>query len=150
VVGGGSEVVVKKELEMLVKRDLMEVIDTEFERIASIYREINKLCSIVDIVRVNAHVEVHSLSVVMDELPVVRSVYFIFSGDRVVKVDYWEYDVVVVGDKHDHVIGLIEVAMFGDRCYIMKDIDTYELERVVEDIVNDLLKGLPEEELKDG
>jgi hypothetical protein len=134
------------ELEKLVRRDLMEVIDVEFERIAGIYREINKLCLVVDVVRVHSHVEVHDLQRVEDGLPSVRSVYFIFSGGRVVKVDHWRYDVVVVGDGHDHVIGTIEVFMFGDRCFISKDVDEYRLDGAVNDIVNDLMEGLREGE----
>jgi hypothetical protein len=136
-----------EELEMSVRRDLLEVIDWEFERIAGIYREINKLCLDVDVVRINYHVEVQDLRRVEDGLPAVKSVYFIFSGDRVVKVDVWRYDVVVVGDGHDHVIGIIEVIMFGDRCFIMKDVDEYELEGAVRDIVTDLLEGLQEGEV---
>jgi hypothetical protein len=138
------------EYDGVVRRDLLEVINAEFERIAGIYREINKLCLDVDVVKINSHVEVHDLKRVEDGLPSVRSVYFIFDGGRVVKVDSWRYDVVVVGDGHDHVIGIIEVIMFGDRCFIMKDVDKDELEYAVRDIITDLLKGLPEEELKDG
>jgi hypothetical protein len=135
------------ELEALVKRDLMDVIQAEFERIAGIYREINKLCSDVDLVRVHPHIEVHNLRLVMDGLPAVKSVEFIFSGDGVVKVESFRYDVVVVGDGHDHVIGIIEVVMFGDRCFIMKDVDEYELDGAVRDIVVDLKEGLQEEEV---
>jgi DNA-binding NarL/FixJ family response regulator len=135
------------ELEALVRRDLMEVIDAEFERIASIYREINKLCLDVDLVRVHPHIEVHDFGLVMDGLPVVRSVEFIFSGDKVVKIDSWRYDVVVVGDSHEHVIGIIEVVMFGDRCFIMKDVDKYELDGAVRDIVAYLKEGLQEGEV---
>ncbi len=137
---------VEVEFESLVERDLREVIEVEFERIFKIYKEINRLCSVVDVVRVHPHVEVHDLRIVMDGLPSVRSVYFIFSGNRVVKVDHWRYDVVVVGDGHDHVIGIIEVVMFGDRCFIVKNVDKYELEGAVRDIVTDLLKGLEEGE----
>jgi hypothetical protein len=129
------------ELEKLVRRDLMEVVDAEFERIAGIYREINKLCLVVDVVRVHPHVEVYDLQRVEDGLPCVKSVYFIFSGGRVVKVDSWRYDVVVVGDGHEHVIGIIEVFMFGDRCFISKHVDEYRLDGAVNDIVNDLLEG---------
>ena len=138
---------VVEELEVLVRRDLLEVINAEFERIANIYREINKLCLDVDVVRVHPHIEVHDLRRVDDGLPSVKSVYFIFSGGRVVKVDVWRYDVVVVGDGHDHVIGIIEVIMFGDRCFIMKDVDGFELEGAVRDIVSDLMKGLEEGEV---
>jgi hypothetical protein len=141
--------VVVEELEALVRRDLMEIIDAEFERIAGIYREINRLCSVVDVVRVHPHVEVHDFWRVMDGLPSVRYTYFIFSGGKVVKIDHWRYDVVVVstkyGPSHDHVIGLIEVVMFGDRCFIMKDVDEDELKYAVEEIVDDLLEGLREE-----
>jgi hypothetical protein len=136
-----------EELEMSVRRDLLEVIDWEFERIAGIYREINKLCLDVDVVRINYHVEVQDLRRVEDGLPAVKSVYFIFSGDRVVKVDVWRYDVVVVGEDHEHVVAIIEVIMFGDRCFIMKDVDEYELEGAVRDIVTDLLEGLQEGEV---
>jgi hypothetical protein len=146
---GEYEGVDRKELEALVKRDLMEVIYAEFERIASIYKEINKLCSDVDVVRVHPHVEVHSFRLVMDGLPAVKSIYFIFSGGNVVKVEVWRYDVVVVSTKyspkHDHVIGLIEIIMFGDRCFIMKDVDEDEFEYAVEEIVSDLMEGLREE-----
>ena len=126
------------ELEKLVRRDLMEVIDAEFERIVGIYREINKLCLVVDVVKVHSHVEVHDLQRVEDGLPSVRSVYFIFSGGRVVKVSHWRYVVVVVGDRHDYIIGIIEVFMFGDRCFIVKDVDEVELDEVVKDIVKEL------------
>jgi hypothetical protein len=125
----------------------LEVINAEFERIAGIYREINRLCLDVDVVRVHPHIEAYDLRRVEDGLPSVKSVYFIFSGGRVVKVDAWRYDVVVVGDGHDHVIGIIEVIMFGDRCFIMKDIDKHELEGAVSDIVIGLLKGLREGEV---
>jgi hypothetical protein len=133
--------VVVEELEMSVRRDLLEVIDREFERIAGIYRGINKLCLDVDVVRVHPHVEVHDLRRVEYGLPSVGSVYFIFSGGKVVKVDSWRYDVVVVGEDHEHVIGMIEVVVFGDSCFIMKDVDSYELEGAVRDIVTDLLQG---------
>jgi hypothetical protein len=139
--------VVVEELEMLVRRDLLEVINAEFERIANIYREINKLCLDVDVVRVHPHIEVHDLRRVEYELPSIASVYFIFAGGRAVKVNVWRYDVAVVGDGHDHVMGIIEVIMFGDRCFIMKDIDRYELEGAVSDIVSDLLKGSQEGEV---
>jgi hypothetical protein len=98
-------------------------------------------------VRVHPHIEVYDLQRVEDGLPSVKSVYFIFSGDKVVKVDAWRYDVIVVGYGHDHVIGIIEVIMFGDRCFIMKDIDKHELEGAVSDIVIDLLEGLQEGEV---
>jgi hypothetical protein len=150
VVEGEFESVVEREFEMSVRRDLLEVIDWEYERIASIYRDINKSCLDVDLVRVHPHIEVHDFQRVENGLPAVRSVEFIFSGDRVVRIDSWRYDVVVVGDRHDHVIGIIEVVMFGDRCFIMKDVDEYELEYAVRDIVSDLLKESSEEELKDG
>jgi hypothetical protein len=130
-----------------VREDLLEVIDWEFERIAGIYREINKLCLDVDVIKVHPHIEVYDLQRVEDGLPSVKSVYFIFSGGRVVKVDSWRYDVVVVGDNHEHVIGMIEVIMFGDRCFIMKDVDEYELEEAVRDIVGDGLKELREGEV---
>jgi hypothetical protein len=139
--------VVEEEFEMSVRRDLLEVIDWEYERIAGIYREINGSCYEVDLVRVHPHVEVHDFGVVMDGLPAVKSVEFIFSGDRVVRIDSWRYDVVVVGDGHDHVIGIIEVVMFGDRCFIMKDVDKYELDVAVSEIVSDLLQGLEEGEV---
>jgi len=128
-----------------VREDLLEVVDWEFDRIAGIYREINKLCVDVDVVRVHPHVEVYDLQRVEDGLPCVKSVYFIFSGGRVVKVDSWRYDVVVVGDGHEHVIGIIEVFMFGDRCFISKYVDGYELEEAVRDIVGDGLEELQEE-----
>jgi hypothetical protein len=140
------EWVVERESEVSVRRDLMEVIDAEFERIVSIYREINRLCLVVDSVMVHSHVEVHDLQRVVDGLPAVKSVYFIFDGGRVVKVDRWRYEVVFAGDGHDHVIGVIEVFMFGDRCFITKYVDEYELEGAVRDIVTDLLKGLQEGE----
>jgi hypothetical protein len=149
VVEGGSEEAVRVELEALVRKDLMEVIDAEFERIVDIYREINKLCSVVDVVRVHPHVEVHDFWRVMDGLPSVRYTYFIFSGSKVVKVDHWRYDVAVVstkyGPSHDHVIGIIEVVMFSDRCFIMKDVDEEELWFATNEIVGDLLEGLREE-----
>jgi len=120
----------------------LEVIDREFERIAGIYREINKLCLDVDLVRVHPHVEVHDLWRVENGLPSVVSVYFIFSGGKVVKIETWRYDVAVVstkyGPRHDHVIGIIEVIMFGDRCFIMKDVDEDELEEVVKEIEEEL------------
>jgi len=134
--------VVLEELEALVRRDLMEVVDAEFERIASIYRDINKLCLDVDVVRVHPHVEVHDLGIVMDGLLAKRSMYFIFTGDRVVKVECWEYDVIVIGDGHEHVIAVFDVCMFGDRCFITKDVDEYELDGAVRDIVSDLQEGL--------
>jgi hypothetical protein len=147
---GEYEGVVREELEALVKRDLMEVIYAEFERIASIYREINKLCSEVDVVRVHPHVEVHSLRLVMDGLPAVRSIYFIFSGGNVVKVEVWRYDIDIVstkyGPRHDHEVALIEIIMFGDRCFIMKDVDEDELNYAVNEIVSDLMEGLREGE----
>jgi hypothetical protein len=136
--------VVGRELEELVKKDLKEVIDAEFERIAGIYRETNKLCLVIDVVRVHPHVEIHDLSRVEDGLPSAKSVYFIFDGGRVIKIDAWSYEVAVVGDKHDHVIGVIDVVVFGDRCFINKDVDEYELEYAVKEIVADLLKGLEE------
>jgi hypothetical protein len=136
-----------EELEMSVKRDLLEVIDWEFERIAGIYRKINKLCLDVDVVRVHPHVEVHDLRRVEYGLPSVGSAYFIFSGGGVVKVDVWRYDVVVVGGDHEHVVGIIEVVMFGDRCFIMKDVDSYELDVAVSEIVSDLSQGLQEGEV---
>lgn len=127
---------------MGVREDLLEVIDREFERIAGIYREINKLCLDVDLVRVHPHVEVHDLWRVENGLPSVVSVYFIFSGGKVVKIETWRYDVAVVstkyGPRHDHVIGIIEVIMFGDRCFIMKDVDEDELEEVVKEIEEEL------------
>ncbi len=141
---------VVEELEEMVRRDLLEVINAEFERIAGIYREINKLCLDVDLVRVHPHIEVHDLKRVKDGLPAVKSVEFIFSGGKVVKVDVWRYDIDVVGDKHVHEVAIIEVVMFGDRCFIMKDVDEHELEYAVNEIVNDLMEGLSEEELKDG
>jgi hypothetical protein len=142
---GEYEGVDRKELEREVRRDLMEVIDAEYERIASIYREINKLCLDVDVVRVHSHIEVHDLRRVEYGLPSIRSVYFIFSGDRVVRVDVWRYDIDIVGDKHVHGVAVIEVVMFDDRCFIMKDVDEYELEYAVNEIVSDLMEGLREE-----
>jgi hypothetical protein len=136
-----------EELEMSVRRDLLEVIDAEFERIAGIYRDINRSCYDVDVVRVHPHVEVHDLRRVEDGLPSVKSVYFIFSGDRVIKVDVWRYDVVVVGEGHEHVVAIFEVIMFGDRCFIMKDVDSYELDVAVSEIVSDLSQGLQEGEV---
>ncbi len=135
---------------MLVRRDLLDVINAEFERIANIYRDMNRRCFDVDLVRVHPHVEVYDFRLVVDGLPAVKSVELIFSSDRVVRIESWRYDVVVVGDGHDHVIGMIEVIMFAGRCFIVRDVDEYELEGAVRDIVTDLLKGLSEEESKDG
>jgi hypothetical protein len=140
------ERVVERESEVSVRRDLMEVIDAEFERIVNVYREINRLCSVVDVVKVHPHVEVHDLKRVVDGLPAVKSVYFIFDGGRVVGVDHWRYEVVFAGGGHDHVIGVIEVFMFLDGCFITKHVDEYELDGAVRDIVSDLLKVLFEEE----
>jgi hypothetical protein len=128
-----------------VREDLLEVIDEEFRRIVDIYMKKNSLCQIVDFVRVDFSLEVFYLTEVVDGLPCTRAMYFVFTGDKEMVVDHIRYDVVFVSGDHEHVLGLIEVFMFKDRCFISRNIDRDGLEMAVRDIVGDGLKELPEE-----
>jgi hypothetical protein len=129
-----------------VREDLLEVIDEEFRRIVDKYKKENSLCQVVESARVDFSLEVFYPTEVVDGLPCRRAVYFVFTGDKEVVVDHVGYDVVLVSSKyrprHDHVIGMIEVIMFRDRCFIMKDVDEDELECAVKEIEEEL----PEEE----
>jgi hypothetical protein len=129
-----------------VREDLLEVVDEEFKRIYEKYKKINSLCEIIDFARVDFVLEVFYPPEVVDGLPCRRAVYFAFSGGREIVVNDIRYDVVFVSGDHEHVLALIEVLMFGDRCFISKDVDRDGLEMAVRDIVGDGLKELPEEE----
>jgi len=132
-----------------VREDLLELVDEEFRRIVDKYMRENSLCQIVDSVRVDFSLGVFYPTEVVDGLPCTRAMYFVFVGDREVVVNDIKYGVVFVSDEHEHVLAVIEVLMFGDRCFISKNIDRDELEMVVRDIVGDGLKELQEEELKE-
>ena len=127
---------------MGVREDLLEVIDGEFRRILEKYKSGNSLCQVVETARVDFSLEVFYPTEVVDELPCRRAVYFVFTGDRELVVEHLRYDVVLVSSKyrprHDHVIGMIEVIMFRDRCFITKDVDEDELEYAVKEIEEEL------------
>jgi hypothetical protein len=128
-----------------VREDLLEIVEEEFRRIVEKYKSENSLCQVVDFVRIDFPLEFFYLPEVVDGLPCTRAIYFAFSGGKEIVVNDIRYDVVFVSDDHEHVLAVIEVLMFRDRCFISKDIDRDGLEMAVRDIVGDGFKELPSE-----
>ena len=120
----------------------MEVIDGEFRRIVDKYKKENSSCQVVDFVRIDFPLEVFYLPDVVDGLPCTRAIGFAFSGGKEIVVNDVRYEIVFISDGREHVLALIEVLMFRDRCFISKDFDEDELEFAVRKIEEEL----PEEE----